>query len=110
MERILQHSCNGISATPQFILSIKENGAEPLTKRIGTQIHFVEFGATLITIAEKKQMLDTFPAAHIYLQYGLTEVPAARIWKSIMTEEKPSPWVTPHHTRTFLSLMTAAIG
>ena len=92
MQHILQHSCNGISATPEFISTLKEHRDEPLMKRMGTEIHFVEFGASSVTVAEKKQILDMFPVAQIYQQYGSTEVPCST-YMEIHNDRKKIPTV-----------------
>ena len=75
IRHMLELSCTGISATQQFLASIQEFCDETFVQQIGKQIHFVEFGTASITAEEKKHITETFPGAHIYLHYGLTEVP-----------------------------------
>lgn len=72
--RVLQNRCNGISSSSDTLSALTDNGTA-LAAETAAQIHFIRFDDPSMTIEHKKKLLQKFPHAQIWLQYGTTEAP-----------------------------------
>ncbi len=78
-ESILAAKCTGISSTPEILTGLADQART--VRGLGEQITFIELGAASMPRPARKKLMDAFPRASLYCQYGLTEAP-----RSVFTE------------------------
>jgi len=80
IENALNNRANGFSLAPEVFSALLHEAAGSM-RRAGAEMEFVELGAAALSLTERHLLLEVFPRAKIYLQYGFTEAP-----RSVFTE------------------------